>query len=114
MTSIVRNRGHVAEEELAAFYTAGYGEQNNPICFSKVISNYTNHIANTPVDGAFQNSLKNNQIKNGSQTAIYLAAYPPSVPLFLFGCAAQKRVHSVRLWNRANNTQCKNFCDLFL
>jgi alkylhydroperoxidase family enzyme len=25
--SIVRNRGHVAEEELAAFYTAGYGEQ---------------------------------------------------------------------------------------
>jgi hypothetical protein len=21
------NRGHVAEEELAAFYTAGYGEQ---------------------------------------------------------------------------------------
>jgi hypothetical protein len=44
---------------------------NNPRFVSKVISNYTNHIANTPVDGAFKNSLgKNNQIKNGSQTAI--------------------------------------------
>jgi hypothetical protein len=31
MTSIVRNRGHVAEEELAAFYTAGL-VRNNPIC----------------------------------------------------------------------------------
>jgi hypothetical protein len=34
---------------------------NNPRFVSKVISNYTNHIANTPVDGAFQNLLKNNQ-----------------------------------------------------
>jgi alkylhydroperoxidase family enzyme len=56
--SIVRNRGHVAEEELAAFYTAGYGEQQVLEIIlglsQKVISNYTNHIANTPVDGAFQ------------------------------------------------------------
>jgi alkylhydroperoxidase family enzyme len=56
--SIVRNRGHVAEDELAAFYTAGYGEQQVLEIIlglsQKVISNYTNHIANTPVDAAFQ------------------------------------------------------------
>jgi hypothetical protein len=54
--SIVRNRGHVAEEELAAFTQCeqtSFG--NNPRFVSKVISNYTNHIANTPVDGASKN-----------------------------------------------------------
>ena len=56
--SIVRNRGHVAPEELEAFYTAGYGEQQVLEIIlglsQKVISNYTNHIANTPVDAMFQ------------------------------------------------------------
>lgn len=56
--SIVRNRGHVTQEELEAFYTAGYGEQQVLEIIlglsQKVISNYTNHIANTPVDAAFQ------------------------------------------------------------
>jgi hypothetical protein len=44
MISIVRNRGHVAEEELAAF-TAGYGEQQVLeiiLGFKKVISIITN------------------------------------------------------------------------
>jgi alkylhydroperoxidase family enzyme len=56
--SIVRNRGTVSQEELEAFYTAGYGEQQVLEIIlglsQKVISNYTNHIANTPVDAAFQ------------------------------------------------------------
>lgn len=56
--SIVRNRGNVSQVELEAFYTAGYGEQQVLEIIlglsQKVISNYTNHIANTPVDAAFQ------------------------------------------------------------
>jgi len=56
--SIVRNRGHVSKQELENFYGAGYGEQHILDIIlgvsQKVISNYTNHIANTPVDAAFQ------------------------------------------------------------
>ena len=56
--SIVRNRGHVTNEELSTFYAAGYGEQQVLEIIlglsQKVISNYTNHIANTPVDAPFQ------------------------------------------------------------
>lgn len=55
--AIVKNRGNVSEEELSIFYTAGYGEQHVLEIIlglsQKVISNYTNHIANTPVDEAF-------------------------------------------------------------
>ncbi|MCG1036766.1 carboxymuconolactone decarboxylase family protein [Polaribacter sargassicola] len=55
---IVRNRGHVTKEELDTFYAAGYGEQQVLEIIlglsQKVISNYTNHIANTPVDAPFQ------------------------------------------------------------
>ena len=56
--SVVRNRGNVTQEELNAFYAAGYGEQQVLDIIlgmsQKVISNYTNHIANTPVDAAFE------------------------------------------------------------
>ncbi|XQW84949.1 carboxymuconolactone decarboxylase family protein [Thalassotalea piscium] len=55
---IVRNRGHVAEDELQAFYDAGYGERQVLEIIlglsQKVISNYTNHIASTPMDKAFE------------------------------------------------------------
>tara|TARA_R110002050_G_scaffold56512_3_gene127173 strand:- start:133563 stop:134126 length:564 start_codon:yes stop_codon:yes gene_type:complete len=55
---ITRNRGQVSSEELQAFYAAGYGEQQVLEIIlglsQKVISNYTNHIANTPVDAPFQ------------------------------------------------------------
>lgn len=55
---IVRNRGHISEEELAAFYAVGY-EQRQILeiilgLSQKIISNYTNHIAETPVDKGFQ------------------------------------------------------------
>ena len=56
--AIVRNRGNVSQADLEAFYTAGYGEQQVLEIIlgvsQKMISNYTNHIANTPVDAAFQ------------------------------------------------------------
>lgn len=56
--SVVRNRGNVSAEDLEAFYTAGYGEKQVLEIIlglsQKVISNYTNHIANTPVDAGFQ------------------------------------------------------------
>jgi len=55
---VVRNRGHVTQEDLNAFYEAGYGEKQVLEVIlgisQKVISNYTNHIANTPVDTPFQ------------------------------------------------------------
>jgi alkylhydroperoxidase family enzyme len=55
---IVRNRGHISEGKLAAFYAAGYGEQQVLEIIlglsQKTISNYANHIANTPVDPGFK------------------------------------------------------------
>jgi alkylhydroperoxidase family enzyme len=55
---IVRNRGQVSQEELETFYAAGYGEQQVLDIIlgvsQKVISNYTNRIANTPVDAPFK------------------------------------------------------------
>lgn len=56
--SIVRNRGHISDEELDTFYAAGYQKQHVLDIIlgvsQKVISNYTNHIANTPVDTSFE------------------------------------------------------------
>lgn len=56
--SIIRNRGNVSQEDLDAFYAAGYGEaQVLEIILGlsqKTISNYVNHIANTPVDEGFE------------------------------------------------------------
>lgn len=56
--TIVRNRGRVTQEDLKSFYAAGYGEQQVLEIIlgvsQKVISNYTNHIANTPVDSPFE------------------------------------------------------------
>lgn len=55
---IVRNRGRVTQEDLDTFYASGYGERQVLEIIlgvsQKVISNYTNHIANTPVDAAFK------------------------------------------------------------
>lgn len=56
--AIVRNRGNVTQGDLDAFYAAGYGEQQVLEIIlglsQKVISNYTNHIAHTPVDEPFK------------------------------------------------------------
>jgi alkylhydroperoxidase family enzyme len=54
---ILRNRGHVTQEQLNDFYDVGYNEQQILEIIlglaQKVISNYTNHIGNTPVDDTF-------------------------------------------------------------
>jgi alkylhydroperoxidase family enzyme len=56
--AIVKNRGQVSQEDLTAFYAVGYEERQILEIIlgvsQKVISNYTNHIANTPVDAPFQ------------------------------------------------------------
>ena len=55
---IVRNRGNATQEDLEAFYEAGYGERQVLEIIlglsQKTISNYVNHIANTPVDEGFK------------------------------------------------------------
>lgn len=56
--AIVRKRGEVSAEELEAFYAAGYGQKQVLEIIlglsQKVMSNYVNHIAETPTDGVFQ------------------------------------------------------------
>ncbi len=53
-----QNRGFVDEADLEAFLAVGYTKANilEVIVGTglKVLSNYTNHIANTPVDNAFR------------------------------------------------------------
>ncbi len=56
--AMVRKRGELSEVEIAAFYAAGYGQrQLLEIVLGlsqKVMSNYVNHFAKTPVDAAFK------------------------------------------------------------
>jgi len=51
---ITRNRGVVSEAEVEAFKAAGYGNQAIldllVLAATKLISNYTNHLAQTPLD----------------------------------------------------------------
>ena len=55
--SLVVNRGWAEEQELEAFYEAGYTKaQALEVIVGiamKTISNYTNHLSETPVDDAF-------------------------------------------------------------
>lgn len=56
--AVVRNRGHITEDQAQAFYDAEYGpRQLLEIVLGlsqKVISNYVNHLAKTPVDAPFE------------------------------------------------------------
>jgi len=56
--AILLERGHVSEEQLARFYEVGY-EHKHVLAIilgisQKVISNYINYIAKTPLDEKFQ------------------------------------------------------------
>lgn len=55
---MVRQRGNATDAQLEAFYTAGYtSKQVLEIILGlsqKVISNYVNHVAKTPVDDMFK------------------------------------------------------------
>lgn len=52
--AMVRSRGRLSDAEIEAFYAAGYGQQQlleiTLGLAQKVMSNYVNHIADTPVD----------------------------------------------------------------
>ena len=54
---VVRNRGKVDDSEVQAFLNAGYTKRQVLEVVlglaQKVMSNYTNHLANTPVDSVF-------------------------------------------------------------
>lgn len=56
--SMIRNRGHLSDDEIEKFYAAGY--QNQQLLeivlglSQKVMSNYINHFAKTPLDDVFQ------------------------------------------------------------
>lgn len=56
--TVFENRGHLAGEDIVAFLAAGYTKANvlEVILGTslKVLSNYTNHVAQTPVDAAFK------------------------------------------------------------
>ncbi|WP_372981718.1 carboxymuconolactone decarboxylase family protein [Marinobacter sediminum] len=56
--AVVRKRGEVSSEDLNAFYEAGYQRSHVLevilVLSQKVMSNYINHIAETPVDEPFQ------------------------------------------------------------
>ena len=56
--SIIRNRGHVGEEGMRAFHDAGFSKRQALEVVlgyaQKIMSNYTNHLASTPVDAPFQ------------------------------------------------------------
>ena len=55
--AVMSHRGWVPEAELQAFHDAGYGRRELldviTIVALKTLSNYTNHIAGTPLDQAF-------------------------------------------------------------
>lgn len=55
---VVRSRGFVDKSKLEAFLETGYTKRHvleiNLIIALKTISNYTNHIANTPLDDVFE------------------------------------------------------------
>ncbi len=56
--AVTEKRGFVSEEEKSAFIEAGYIEKNILevilVVGMKTLSNYTNHIAETPLDAAFE------------------------------------------------------------
>ncbi len=56
--AMVRQRGVLEEKQVQDFYSAGYTQQNALEIIlglsQKIMSNYTNHIAQTPVDKAFK------------------------------------------------------------
>ncbi|UUO22136.1 carboxymuconolactone decarboxylase family protein [Colwellia sp. M166] len=56
--AMVRDRGAVSQEQMMAFFNAGYSQKQVLEVIlglsQKVISNYVNHVADTPVDSMFK------------------------------------------------------------
>jgi len=60
--AITRERGVISDEQIEKFFAAGYGKQQLLEIIlglsQKVMSNYSNHLADTPVDAAFKEYVK--------------------------------------------------------
>ncbi|WP_286978172.1 carboxymuconolactone decarboxylase family protein [Pseudomonas sp.] len=56
--AMVRQRGELKTSQIEDFYAAGFSQQNVLEVIlalsQKVMSNYTNHVAQTPIDAAFK------------------------------------------------------------
>jgi alkylhydroperoxidase family enzyme len=59
---MVRERGVISDEQVETFFAAGYAKQQLLEIIvglsQKVMSNYTNHLADTPVDEPFKKYVK--------------------------------------------------------
>jgi alkylhydroperoxidase family enzyme len=59
---MTRERGVISDEQIETFFAAGYGKQQLLEIIvglsQKVMSNYTNHLADTPVDAPFKKFIK--------------------------------------------------------
>lgn len=57
-TAVIAKRGRPDSEELGRFYAAGYGKRQLLEVIvgvgMKTVSNYVNHVADTPLDAAFE------------------------------------------------------------
>ena len=57
-TQVIEKRGHLTDVETKAFLDAGYSEEDILSVIigvsHKVISNYVNHFADTPIDEPFK------------------------------------------------------------
>ena len=55
---VVRQHGHLSDDQVQAFLDAGYTQRNVLEVIlgtsQKIMSNYTNHLADTPLDTVFQ------------------------------------------------------------
>ncbi|UUO24338.1 carboxymuconolactone decarboxylase family protein [Colwellia sp. M166] len=60
--AMTRERGVISDEQIEKFFAAGYGKQQLLEIIvglsQKVMSNYTNHLADTPVDAPFKKYIK--------------------------------------------------------
>jgi AhpD family alkylhydroperoxidase len=68
--NLVENRGRASPEALDAFLGAGFTKQNViesvVVIAHKVLSNYTNHIVDTPVDDAFKRFTWTDPVSNAA------------------------------------------------
>ena len=60
--AMARERGVISDQQIDKFFAAGYGKQQLLEIIvglsQKVMSNYTNHLADTPVDAPFKKFIK--------------------------------------------------------
>ena len=60
--AMTRERGVISDEQIEKFFAAGYAKQQLLEIIvglsQKVMSNYTNHLADTPVDAPFKKFVK--------------------------------------------------------